>query len=367
MGERVTFQTRARTVDHLGRGQIADCPTAVSELWKNAYDAYAQNVSLIIYDGNPIVAAVMDDGFGMTRQDFLDRWLVIGTESKIQEIKIKSADRFGLPERPRLGEKGIGRLSAAFLAPLVLVISKKKDKPFAAAMVDWRLFENPFLALEDINLPVEEFDRAEILHDLLPDMFACLTENLNGSAGPKERTDRLKHGWERFDAYERNEGLVQTTSERIFEINNRPAVSDGHLSEWPVFLGLGDHGTALFMLGVNRELAVWVDPSVGQDDEAVLVRERLKETLTAFTDPYSQGSIPFAYEVLVKGPQGIHKEVGSTDNFGKDDFEALEHFIEGEFDAKGVFTGKVRAFGKDRGSFQMAPSRLLPQKGGVNT
>lgn len=28
----VTFQTRARTIDHLGRGQIADAPTAVSEL-----------------------------------------------------------------------------------------------------------------------------------------------------------------------------------------------------------------------------------------------------------------------------------------------------------------------------------------------
>ncbi len=41
------FQTRARTIDHLGRGQIADCPTAVSELWKNAYDAYAKRVARI--------------------------------------------------------------------------------------------------------------------------------------------------------------------------------------------------------------------------------------------------------------------------------------------------------------------------------
>ena len=40
----VSFKTRARTIDHLGRGQIADAPTAVSELWKNAWDAYANNV-----------------------------------------------------------------------------------------------------------------------------------------------------------------------------------------------------------------------------------------------------------------------------------------------------------------------------------
>lgn len=51
--EIVAFKTRARTIDHLGRGQIADAPTAVSELWKNAWDAYATQVSLNIFDGHP--------------------------------------------------------------------------------------------------------------------------------------------------------------------------------------------------------------------------------------------------------------------------------------------------------------------------
>ncbi len=46
----VSFQTRARTIDHLGREQIADCPTAISELWKNAYDAYARDVALFTVD-----------------------------------------------------------------------------------------------------------------------------------------------------------------------------------------------------------------------------------------------------------------------------------------------------------------------------
>ena len=79
----VSFKTRARTIDHLGRGQIADAPTAVSELWKNAWDAYATNVSLNIFDGATVVAAVFDDGIGMSASDFVDRWLVIGTESKV--------------------------------------------------------------------------------------------------------------------------------------------------------------------------------------------------------------------------------------------------------------------------------------------
>lgn len=41
MIESIAFQTKARTLDHLGREQIADCPTAISELWKNSFDAYA--------------------------------------------------------------------------------------------------------------------------------------------------------------------------------------------------------------------------------------------------------------------------------------------------------------------------------------
>lgn len=36
MIEFASFQARAGTVDHLGREQIADTPTAISELWKNA-------------------------------------------------------------------------------------------------------------------------------------------------------------------------------------------------------------------------------------------------------------------------------------------------------------------------------------------
>ena len=33
------FRTKARAVDLLGKGQIADLPTATTELWKNGYDA----------------------------------------------------------------------------------------------------------------------------------------------------------------------------------------------------------------------------------------------------------------------------------------------------------------------------------------
>ena len=43
------FRTKARAVDLLGKGQIADLPTAITELWKNGYDAYADNLSADLY------------------------------------------------------------------------------------------------------------------------------------------------------------------------------------------------------------------------------------------------------------------------------------------------------------------------------
>jgi hypothetical protein len=120
------FQTRARAIDHLGRGQIADCPTAVTELFKNAHDAYARNVQLHLFDGSPRFGAIFDDGCGMSLEEVTSKWLVVGTESKI-ESDVPKSDRFGLSERTKLGEKGIGRLSAGFLAPVtngtVVVIS----------------------------------------------------------------------------------------------------------------------------------------------------------------------------------------------------------------------------------------------------
>jgi len=79
----------------------------------------------------------------MSLATFRDRWLVIGTE-KIEDSDADPIDTFGLAERIRQGEKGIGRLSAAFLAPVTIVLSKAVRDRFVAVLADWRLFENRF-------------------------------------------------------------------------------------------------------------------------------------------------------------------------------------------------------------------------------
>jgi len=356
MPDRHTFRTRARAIDHLGRGQIADCPTAVSELWKNSFDAYATEVSLHLFDGEPTVGAVFDNGCGMTADDLITNWLVVGTESKVESPKVPLRDRFGLSERPRLGEKGIGRLSAAFLAPITLVVSKKKTADFAAVMVDWRLFENPFLSIDDITIPVETFADAEELFELIPSMSAVLQGNLDGKGLPVKRSNEVRQAWASFSKQERSAAHSPTTQQQIAKGAEHALLEERHLAEWDVFAGNSDHGTAFFVIDLNHELGIWVDSSIHRhNEEADGVRQSLKSTLTAFTAPDADFTEAFSYAFFVHQETNTEEVLSSTNEFGDDELSLLEHYIRGKFNEQGYFHGTVRAFGKDLGHFSVAP------------
>src|SRR6185436_17279330 len=107
------FKTRARTVDMLGRQQIAGAATAISELFKNAHDAYAKRVEVDYYRPERLFL-MRDDGIGMTFEEFQERWLTLGTESKLGGGVMPYKPE-GVDERPIMGEKGIGRLAIARL------------------------------------------------------------------------------------------------------------------------------------------------------------------------------------------------------------------------------------------------------------
>jgi signal transduction histidine kinase len=361
MTQGIAFQTRARTIDHLGRGQIADAPTAVSELWKNAYDAYARNVSLHIFDGDRRVGAIFDDGVGMSRDDIVNRWLVIGTESKLEAFDAGPVDTLGLPIRPRQGEKGIGRLSVAFLAPATVLISKRIDNPFVVVVVDWRLFENPYLALADIQLPVAEFETIDAALGALPLMIKTLRANLGGNRDARGR--HLAENWVRFADYETGTGASLTTGGAIENLWNGPTpLTRRHIDEWDVAHGVSENGTAMFMIDLNHELAVWATPSsVG--DEVDLVKEKLYFTLTAFTDPYSRKRVDFNYEVYSHVADTDKREVSSADIFDIEDLHELEHYIDGHFDERGTFAGRIVAFGQDLGAKTIEPDRPPSQRG----
>lgn len=153
------FKARARALDMLGRQQIAGIPTAINELFKNAHDAYAENV-IVDYFRSDKLFVLRDDGYGMTRNDFEEKWLTLGTESRLNRIPDENLPQVPKSkERPIMGEKGIGRLAIASIGDHVLVLTRaiRKDglHDLIMAFVYWRMFEIPGINLEQVVVPIK--------------------------------------------------------------------------------------------------------------------------------------------------------------------------------------------------------------------
>ena len=353
----VAFQTRARTIDHLGREQIADCPTAISELWKNSYDAYARTVGLHIYDGEYVIATIVDDGHGMSGDEFRDKWLVVGTESKRAESVASDAERLGLSPRVKQGQKGIGRLSSANLGSLLLIVSKRVDERFVASLIDWRLFENPYLFLMDIEVPVVEFDIKDELLPLLPDMFDSLLNNVNIKKPLTERDFRVISAWEQFNKLETVEGRKTLTQQQIQNTVIGTLVDEWHFAEWPLWRGDSDHGTILIISNVQPDLMAQLPKfdggAHGNDSTVIQSRDQLFQTLSNISDPFltqeeiktGVGITDFSTRATARDEKKLRIIIDNEPPFDLTWLHELEHVIDGSFDEKGFFTGRVKAFG----------------------
>ncbi len=125
------FRVSPLVLGPLGAEQLQDPALAVLELVKNAWDADATRVAILV---NRKISsgriAVIDNGHGMTRSEFESRWLVIGASHKREKDKSEL-------ERPLIGEKGLGRLSSFALGKSVTLRSSRRSQPGFIAEVDW--------------------------------------------------------------------------------------------------------------------------------------------------------------------------------------------------------------------------------------
>jgi signal transduction histidine kinase len=353
----IAFQTRARTIDHLGREQIADCPTAISELWKNSYDAYSSIVGMHVYDGDYPVTTIVDNGHGMNCDEFKNKWLVVGTESKTDNTSSSLEDMCGLSPRVKQGQKGIGRLSSANLGSLLLIVSRRKKGRFVASLIDWRIFENPYLYLMDIEVPVIEFDRKDDLFELLPEMFAKLMENVTPNSFDSDRSKRILAAWEQFTALELSNGKKNSTHQAIQDTVVGTLFEEWHFSEWPLWRGEFEHGTILVISDVQSDLLAQLPKfdsgGHGKDSTIVQAREQLFQTLSNISDPFlteveksnGKGVVDFSTKATARDRLRLRTIIDDQAPFDLTWLHELEHVVDGSVDALGVFRGKVKAFG----------------------
>ena len=129
--ESAHFTVDAALLRELGERLIGRAHIALAELVKNAYDADAHTCRIDIEDDRIVVT---DDGHGISEQEFHDFWLRVGTTHRARERVSRQLSR------PVTGSKGIGRLSAQFLADEMVLQSNSTTSrsEMLYAIVDWK-------------------------------------------------------------------------------------------------------------------------------------------------------------------------------------------------------------------------------------
>ncbi|SEP36783.1 ATP-binding protein [Mucilaginibacter sp. OK283] len=331
------FRTKARAVDLLGKGQIADLPTAITELWKNGFDAYADNLTAEIYlkgykDLIEPIFVMTDDGKGMSNKDIFDKWLVLGTDSKSRTggTDEQGADTLWKKPRIKAGEKGIGRLSVAFLGSPMLMLTKKIGYKLQAMYFDWRLLENFNLFLDDIQIPVFEIstiDELRIKFDSLKKEFLKNFEKTKDSDGNLI--------WEKAQTDLRD--TIVTDTKKI----NLPNFFEEELLHDIIDL-VDDHGTKFVIFQPEEQILNLINLNDNNDNAFV------QTSLAGFTNQFKDKSERLPINTFFP----IHREVGNDTDFlnqkgnffTPDDYNLADIIIEGDFDGNGGFIGNLKIY-----------------------
>lgn len=327
------LRVRARAVDMLGRQQIAGIPTAIHELFKNAHDAYAERVEVDFYRQSRRLV-LRDDGYGMTKDDVENRWLTLGTESRLNANRNDEEVWRGprnLPRRTIMGEKGIGRLAIAVIAPVTLLMTRAARPEglhnLVVALVHWGLFEQPGLDISAIDVPVIELpggslprkDDVRRLVDLVRANIEALRDEIGDAVC----------------------GRLIAEVERASDIAPEEldaALNNGRQS--PLSLRGEGYGTHFVLVPVVPELDDDIDG--GADNEA----SKLERNLLGFANTMTGDAPVIATEFRDHNLGESEEKIGPSSFFTPEEFAEADHQFSGRFDEYGQFVGDVTVYGE---------------------
>lgn len=334
------IKVRARAVDMLGRQQINGIPTAIHELFKNAHDAYAERAE-VDYFRRTRVLVLRDDGYGMTKNDVENRWLTLGTESRIGANRPDFEDAWtspkNLPRRTIMGEKGIGRLAIGVIAPVTLLMTRavRPDglHDLVVALVHWGIFEQPGLDISAIDVPVVEFpggtlptrDDIRVLVRHIRDNLEELENDLTSDAIRILNNDL---------------DVVENISPDRLDITLRQFLKK---DEKTLSLTDDGYGTHFILLPTAPELNDDIDG--GSDRNASALRKFLlgfSNTMTGITPVVRT---EFRDHNLDEYPMEL---IGPRNFFLPEEYEKADHHFNGQFDEYGQFTGTIKIYGQTK-------------------
>jgi len=334
------FRTKARAVDLLGKGQIADLPTAITELWKNGYDAYAENLTAEIYltgykELSRPLFVMTDDGKGMSRKDILDKWLVLGSDSKSRTHipDVEGEETLWKAPRIKAGEKGIGRLSVAFLGSPMLMLTKKQGHPLQALFFDWRLLENFNLFLDDVNIPVEHIESIDEFQTKFQSLKNSFKQNLEKK---QDKEDKLI--WEESQMKLKNE--IKTSVDNII-------IPSFFYEE--ILIDIIDkqnhHGTKFIIFKPLEQIIGLAKP----DEDDLGYREFIVSSLSGFTNEFKEDKLEVKTSILIRQESDVIRDFlnESGSFFEPKDYDLADIVIKGTLDGNGSFDGELKIYDDD--------------------
>ncbi len=332
-----TFKASARSVDMLGRQQIAGIPNALNELFKNAYDAYATECR-VDYIEEANILFIRDNGYGMTREDFENRWLILGTDSK--SVK----QNFYIPEggnRSILGEKGIGRLAIATIGTSVLIVSRANKNnnisKIITSYVCWPLFEIPGISIDQIPVPIIETDTMpsdEEVNNLITQTEDFYKKLLSER---KEQISGLLRAKIEETFSHRNISPKQL-SHQYKNFENTGKVSNLHLDD-------NLSGTHFYIFPVEKEISILLESnSLYTKDLNDCVKQLLGFYPTFIKD--LKPAMETSFNIYRKNELYPVNLISDNEFFSPSDYAKADHHFEGRFDKRGTFKGTISIYGK---------------------
>ncbi|MDA3779572.1 MAG: ATP-binding protein, partial [Bacteroidales bacterium] len=140
------FEFSLEVLNHLGRGLYRSFATVIAEAISNAWDAEAKEINILIEKDK---LTVIDNGKGMNKDDFQERFLAVGYSRR--------GDPDNKSKRNVIGRKGIGKLAMLSISEEVTILSKKENSDITGGKInnkklDKGIKENKKYSLENLSL-----------------------------------------------------------------------------------------------------------------------------------------------------------------------------------------------------------------------
>lgn len=316
------FKTKARTVELLGRKQIRDSVTALAELMKNAYDADAPWLRVEFATTGPNQHVVIaDTGLGMSKNDIESKWLVLGTNSKTKRVNKTSPGG-----RPLMGAKGIGRLASATLGKQLWMFTKTEESLWNIVFINWDIFENPYISIEDVNVPTRFGISGQ---ELILRFDSIIAEML------AEQRSNLEHpGWHPKNDVD---NIVAPLLNGVLNNLSQASINKKSVEK---YLASFNRGTILHIDQLHDDWNRYISPisSEARKNDVMLDKmyNRFASFISTFKHTATEG-LPFDVEIYIDG------KIWEEDyDFTEDDYDYFDIKVSGEI-KHGVFTGALFA------------------------